>query len=47
MEAYANKTKLNTDEILKAEYNYIANTVFQATKRRASLPFISLRSVRL
>ncbi|MDP1548154.1 MAG: hypothetical protein Q8L87_19245 [Anaerolineales bacterium] len=29
------KPKLNTDEILKAEYNYIANTVFQANEDRS------------
>lgn len=29
------RPKLNTDEIMKAEYNYIANTVFQANEDRS------------
>jgi hypothetical protein len=42
------KPKLNTDEILKAEYNYIANTVFQANEDRsrvASFYFVSVGSL--
>ena len=42
------KPKLNTDEILKAEYNYIANTVFQANEDRsrvASFYFVTVGSL--
>ena len=42
------KPKLNIDEILKAEYNYIANTVFQANEDRsrvASFYFVSVGSL--
>jgi hypothetical protein len=42
------KPKLNTDEILKAEYDYIANTVFQANEDRsrvASFYFITVGSL--
>jgi Na+/melibiose symporter-like transporter len=42
------KPKLNNDEILKAEYNYIANTVFQANEDRsrvASFYFVSVGSL--
>src|SRR3972149_2672249 len=42
------KPKLDTDEILKAEYNYIANTVFQANEDRsrvASFYFVSVGSL--
>ena len=42
------KTKLNVDEILKAEYNYIANTVFQANEDRsrvASFYFVTVGSL--
>ena len=40
--------KLNPDEILKAEYNYIASTVFQANEDRsrvASFYFVSVGSL--
>lgn len=40
--------KLNADEILKAEYNYIANTVFQANEDRsrvASFYFVTVGSL--
>jgi MFS family permease len=40
--------KLNSDEILKAEYNYIATTVFQANEDRsrvASFYFVSVGSL--
>ena len=42
------KPKLNTDEILKAEYDYIANTVFQANEDRsrvASFYFVTVGSL--
>ena len=42
------KPKLNTDEILKAEYNYIANTIFQANEDRsrvASFYFVTVGSL--
>lgn len=42
------KPKLNPDEILKAEYNYIANTVFQANEDRsrvASFYFVTVGSL--
>jgi Na+/melibiose symporter-like transporter len=42
------KPKLNADEILKAEYNYIANTVFQANEDRsrvASFYFVTVGSL--
>lgn len=42
------ETKLNPDEILKAEYNYIATTVFQANEDRsrvASFYFVSVGSL--
>lgn len=42
------KPKLNSDEILKAEYNYIANTVFQANEDRArvtSFYFVTVGSL--
>ena len=42
------KPKLNTDEILEAEYNYIANTVFQANEDRsrvASFYFVAVGSL--
>jgi len=42
------KPKLNNDEILKAEYNYIANTVFQANEDRsrvASFYFVTVGSL--
>ena len=42
------KPKLDTNEILKAEYNYIANTVFQANEDRsrvASFYFVSVGSL--
>ncbi len=42
------KPKLNTDEILIAEYNYIANSIFQANEDRsrvASFYFISVGSL--
>ena len=42
------KPKLNSDEILKAEYNYIANTVFQANEDRsrvASIYFVTVGSL--
>lgn len=42
------KPELNTDEILKAEYNYIANTVFQANEDRsrvASFYFVTVGSL--
>ncbi len=42
------KPKLNTDEILKSEYNYIANTVFQANEDRsrvASFYFVTVGSL--
>ncbi len=42
------KPKLNTDEILKAEYTYIANTVFQANEDRsrvASFYFVTVGSL--
>jgi hypothetical protein len=42
------KPKLNSDEILKAEYNYIASTVFQANEDRsrvASFYFVSVGSL--
>jgi MFS family permease len=42
------KPKLNADEILKAEYNYIATTVFQANEDRsrvASFYFVSVGSL--
>ena len=42
------KTKLNVDEILKAEYEYIATTVFQANEDRsrvASFYFVSVGSL--
>ncbi|MBK8783350.1 MAG: hypothetical protein IPO22_16455 [Anaerolineales bacterium] len=42
------KPKLSTDEILKAEYNYIANTVFQANEDRsrvASFYFVTVGSL--
>jgi hypothetical protein len=44
----ATKPKLNTDEILKAEFNYIANTVYQANEDRArgaSFYFVSVGSI--
>lgn len=42
------KPKLNSDEILKAEYTYIANTVFQANEDRsrvASFYFVTVGSL--
>ena len=42
------KPKLNVDEILKAEYNYIATTIFQANEDRsrvASFYFVSVGSL--
>jgi MFS family permease len=42
------KPKLNTDEILKAEYEYIATTIFQANEDRsrvASFYFVSVGSL--
>jgi hypothetical protein len=42
------KSKLDTNEILKAEYNYIANTVFQANEDRsrvASFYFVTVGSL--
>lgn len=42
------KPKLNSDEILKAEYNYIANTVFQANEDRSRVTtfyFVSVGSL--
>jgi Na+/melibiose symporter-like transporter len=42
------KPKLNPDEILKAEYNYIATTVFQANEDRsrvASFYFVTVGSL--
>jgi hypothetical protein len=42
------KPKLNTDEILKAEYNYIANTIYQANEDRsrvASFYFVTVGSL--
>lgn len=42
------KPKLNSDEILKAEYDYIASTVFQANEDRsrvASFYFVSVGSL--
>jgi hypothetical protein len=42
------KPKLNSDEILKSEYNYIANTVFQANEDRArvtSFYFVTVGSL--
>ena len=42
------KPKLNVDEILKAEYEYIAATVFQANEDRsrvASFYFVSVGSL--
>lgn len=42
------KPKLDTNEILKAEYNYIANTVFQANEDRsrvASFYFVTVGSL--
>ena len=42
------KPKLNTDDILKAEYDYIANTAFQANEDRArgaSFYFVSVGSI--
>ncbi len=42
------KSTHNTDEILKAEYNYIANTVFQANEDRsrvASFYFVTVGSL--
>jgi len=42
------KPKLNADEILKAEYNYIANTVFQANEDRSrvtSFYFVTVGSL--
>ena len=42
------KPKLNADEILKAEYNYISNTVFQANEDRsrvASFYFVTVGSL--
>lgn len=42
------KPKLNTDEILKAEYNYIASTVLQANEDRsrvASFYFVTVGSL--
>jgi hypothetical protein len=42
------KPKLNVDEILKAEYNYIATTVFQANEDRsrvASFYFVTVGSL--
>lgn len=42
------KPKLNTDDILKAEYDYIAATVFQANEDRArgaSFYFVSVGSI--
>jgi len=42
------KPKFNADEILKAEYNYIASTVFQANEDRsrvASFYFVSVGSL--
>lgn len=42
------KPKLNSDEILKAEYNYIATTVFQANEDRsrvASFYFVTVGSL--
>jgi MFS family permease len=39
------KPKLSTDEILKAEYNYIANTVFQANEDRSRVTSFYLVTV--
>lgn len=42
------KPKLNSDEILKAEYDYIANTVFQANEDRSrvtSFYFVTVGSL--
>jgi hypothetical protein len=42
------KPKLDTNEILKAEYNYIANTIFQANEDRsrvASFYFVTVGSL--
>jgi hypothetical protein len=42
------KPKLSPDEILKAEYNYIANTIFQANEDRsrvASFYFVTVGSL--
>lgn len=42
------KPKFNTDEILKAEYNYIASTIFQANEDRsrvASFYFVTVGSL--
>lgn len=42
------KPKLSADEVLKAEYNYIANTVFQANEDRsrvASFYFVTVGSL--
>ena len=42
------KPKLNTDDILKAEYDYIANTAFRANEDRArgaSFYFVSVGSI--
>jgi hypothetical protein len=42
------KPKLNSDEILKAEYNYITNTLFQANEDRSrvtSFYFVSVGSL--
>ena len=42
------KPKLNSDEILKAEYNYIASTVYQANEDRsrvASFYFVTVGSL--
>ncbi|MCQ3939310.1 MAG: hypothetical protein DPW18_20035 [Chloroflexi bacterium] len=42
------KPKLNPDEILKAEYNYIANTVFQSNEDRSrvtSFYFVTVGSL--
>ena len=42
---HAAKPKLNPDEILKAEYNYIASTVFQANEDRSRVASFYLVSV--